>query len=215
MNSRRFPIIGAVVAVALVVVALAVIATRGSASSQPASRDAGSTTENAAASDGAVSSTTSSSVAVPVTTMPPSGPYTTPNMPVAVSVGSTKALHSGDVVSVTVSPSNGSQAFGAEARLCRGDASIQVDGDLFPTRAGKCIPKPFSDGTNDYLEVRNQPPYGPLNVNFKVGTGSQTFKLQDGSQTTITCDATHPCQLVLKLQYPNGFGFQGVPLTFG
>jgi hypothetical protein len=117
-------------------------------------------------------------------------------------------------VSVTASPTNGSKAFGVEARLCRGDAAIAFDGQMFPTRAGLCIPKPFSEGTDSLIEVANRPPYGPVSVNFTVGTGSQTFNLQDGSQATIACDAAHPCQLVLKLQYPNGFGFQGVPLTF-
>ena len=213
MRNRRIPIVGAFAAVLVVVLALAVIATRGSQAEQPAARDAGSTTQTDAAS--VAGSTASSAAAVPETTTVPPGPFTTPDMPLSVSTGATSGLRSGDVVSVTASPQNGSQAFGVEARLCRGDAAIEFDGQMLPTRAGLCIPKPFSVGTNDYVEIRNQPPYGPVTVNFTVGTGSQTFSLQDGSQATITCDATHPCQLALKLQYPNGFGFQGVPLTFG
>lgn len=212
MRNRRLPLLGAICAVAVVVVALVVISSRGSASSQSVASDAGSTTENLRDTTGVEPSTPSTSLGTAATQ--PTGPFTTPNMPLSVAVGSTTALKSGDTVSVTVSPKDGAQAYGAEARLCRGDALVQFDGDLFPTRAGLCIPKPFTEGTNEYLEVRNLPPYGPLTVRFKVGTGSQTFKLQDGSQSTITCDATHPCQLVLKLQYPNGFGFQGVPLTF-
>ena len=205
MRNRRLPTIGAVVAVVVVVVALVVISTRGASTSQAASRDAGEATEvTLVDSSGA---TTTSSVAP--------GPYTTPMMPMSVSVSQTSGLHSGDVVSVTATPSNGSQAFGVEARLCRGDASIEFDGQMMPTRAGLCIPKPFSDGTDSFIEVLNKPPFGPIVVTFRVGTGSQTFGLQDGTQSTITCDATHPCQLVLKMQYPNGFGFQGVPLAFG
>ncbi|CAB5078108.1 unannotated protein [freshwater metagenome] len=211
MRNRRLPVIGAVVAVAVVVVALAIISTRGASTSQAASRDSGEATT----ADSAGAATTSSVTPVLTTTPEPTGPYTTPMMPMSVSVSKTSGLHSGDVVSVTATPSNGSQAFGVEARLCRGDASIQFDGQMLPTRAGLCISKPFSDGTDSFIEVLNKPPYGPIVVTFRVGTGSQTFGLQDGTQSTITCDATHPCQLVLKMQYPNGFGFQGFPLVFG
>lgn len=214
MRNRRLPVIGAAVAVVVVVVALAIISTRSASTSQAASRDGGKATEVTPADSS--SATAKSSVAPVSSPAPePSGPYTTPMMPMSVSVSQTSGLHSGDVVSVTATPSNGSQAFGVEARLCRGDASIQFDGQMLPTRAGLCIPKPFSDGTDSFIEVLNKPPYGPIVVTFRVGTGSQTFGLQDGTQSTITCDATHPCQLVLKMQYPNGFGFQGFPLVFG
>lgn len=212
LMNRRLPFIGSLLAVAVVVVAIAVISTRSSSSSS-SSRDV-EVAANEVAAGGATNESTESSPTTTVTPAQPEGPYTTPNMPMSVSVSTTEGLVSGDVVSVKASPSNGSQAYGVEARLCRGDTAIAFDGQMFPTRAGLCLPKPFSPGTDSLVEVANQPPYGPVAVNFTVGTGSQTFTLQDGSQTTITCDASHPCQLVLKLQYPNGFGFQGVPLTF-
>jgi hypothetical protein len=209
--NRRLPFLGGLLAVAVVVVTLAVISTRSSSSSSP--RDVEVAANEVAAGDDS-NENKESSPTTAVEAAQPEVPYTTPNMPMSVSVSTTEGLVSGDVVSVKASPSNGSQAFGVEARLCRGDVAIAFDGQMFPTRAGLCIPKPFSQGTDSFVEVANQPPYGPVAVNFTVGTGSQTFTLQDGSQTTITCDATHPCQLVLKLQYPSGFGFQGVPLTF-
>ena len=209
--NRRLPFLGGLLAVAVVVVTIAVISTRSSSSSS--SRDV-EVVANEVEAGGNSNESTESSPTTAVKAAQPEGPYTTPNMPMSVSVSATEGLVSGDVVSVKASPSNGSQAFGVEARLCRGDVAIAFDGQMFPTRAGLCVPKPFSAGTDSFVEVANQPPYGPVTVNFTVGTGSQTFTLQDGSQTTITCDATHPCQLVLKLQYPSGFGFQGVPLTF-
>ena len=209
--NRRLPFLGGLLAVAVVVVTIAVISTRSSSSSS--SRDV-EVVANEVEAGGNSNESTESSPTTAVKAAQPEGPYTTPNMPMSVSVSATEGLVSGDVVSVKASPSNGSQAFGVEARLCRGDVAIAFDGQMFPTRAGLCLPKPFSAGTDSFVEVANQPPYGPVTVNFTVGTGSQTFSLQDGSQTTITCDAAHPCQLVLKLQYPNGFGFQGVPLTF-
>ena len=209
--NRRLPFLGGLLAVAVVVVTIAVISTRSSSSSS--SRDV-EVVANEVEAGGNSNESTESSPTTAVKAAQPEGPYTTPNMPMSVSVSATEGLVSGDVVSVKASPSNGSQAVGVEARLCRGDVAIAFDGQMFPTRAGLCVPKPFSAGTDSFVEVANQPPYGPVTVNFTVGTGSQTFSLQDGSQTTITCDAAHPCQLVLKLQYPNGFGFQGVPLTF-
>lgn len=214
MRTRRLSLLGALVGV-VVVVALVVLATRGSSTSKSMIRDAGSTVDTSTEAASGSPTTPSTTAPVPVTVPAPSGPYTSPSMPVTVALSTTTGLHSGDVVSATASPANGSQVYGVEARLCSGTASIQADGQLFPTRAGLCVPTPFAEGTDSYLEVKNQPPYGPVVVKFRVGTGSQTFALQDGTQSTITCDATHPCQLVLKLQYPNGFGFQGVPLTFG
>lgn len=210
MRNRRLPLVGAFVAV-VVVVALLVIATRDSSTSQTAARDTGltsSTSENA----GPSSSTTAEpeSDSAPTAT----GPYTTPGMPVKVTVSATTGLRSGEIVSATASPANGAPVYGVEARLCSGAASIQFDGQLFPTRAGLCLPKPLSEGTDSFVEIKNEPPFGPVDVKFRVGTGSQTFALQDGTQSTITCDSTHPCQIVLKLHYPNGFGFQGVPVTF-
>jgi len=210
--NRRLPYVGALVAVVIVVVSLAVISTRSSSSERNSESAEVAFVENSATvSD---STTTTEASGASVASEQPQGPYTTPEMPLAVTVSGTTGLMSGDLVSVTATPANGSQAFGVEARLCRGDVAIAFDGQLFPTRAGLCIPKPFAEGTDSFIEVPNQPPYGPVNLKFRDGTGSQTFALQDGTQSTISCDATHPCQLVLKLQYPNGFGFQGVPLTF-
>ena len=212
MRNRRLPLIGVIAAV-VVVVALFVIATRGSSTSETVVRDAG-TTSNASEAETSASSPSTPVASVSVADPTPTGLYTTPDMPVNVAVSTTTGLRSGDVVSATASPENSSRVYGVEARLCSGTASIQFDAQLFPTRAGLCLPKPFSEGTDSFVEVKNEPPYGPVVVKFRVGTGSQTFALQDGTQSTITCDSTHPCQIVLKMQYPNGFGFQGVPVTF-
>lgn len=212
MRNRRLSLVGAFAAV-VVVVAILVIATRGSSTSQTVVRDAG-TTSNVSDGETSASSSSPTTASAPVTDPTPTGPYTTPDMPVNVAVSTTTGLRSGEVVNVTASPENGSPVYGVEARLCSGTASIQFDGQLFPTRAGLCLPKPFAEGTDSFVEVKNEPPYGPVAVKFRVGTGSQTFALQDGTQSTITCDSTNPCQIVLKMQYPNGFGFQGVPVTF-
>lgn len=214
MTSRRLPLLGAVIAVALVVIAILIVSTRHSSSSSASNRGAEVTQEAVGVATGEPTPTTTVATTPAAAKEQPAGPYTTPDMPMSVKVTETTGLRSGDVIAVTASPSNGSQAFGVEARLCRGDVAIAFDGQLFPTRAGLCIPTPFAEGTDSFVEVVNKPPYGPISLAFRVGTGSQTFKVQDGSSATVMCDASHPCQLVLKLQYPGGFGFQGVPLTF-
>ena len=57
-------------------------------------------------------------------------------------------------------------------------------------------------------------PYEGLDVTFRVGVGSTTFRTQYDGPTTITCGASSPCQIVLKLQYPKGFGFKGIHVTY-
>ena len=214
MKNRRLPLAGTIVTVVAVVIALAVISNRSSTAERAtlgvANAESSSTSPVTPSEDPLPEVPTG-----PSTTESLSGPYTTPNMPVeAVATAPTTGLRSGDVVTAVATPSNGSQAFAVEARLCRGDASIRFDAEMFPSRSGLCLAKPFVDGTDSFLEIPNQPPYGPITVRFKVGTGSQSFTLQDSSQATISCDASSPCQLVLKIHYPNGFGFHGIPLSF-
>lgn len=215
MNSRRIPILGAAVAVLVVAVALVVISGR-SGSAQRSGQEAAAATASTPIGDPNSDSMPEATAAqVQQETESLQGPYTTPDMPLTVEVSSaTEGLRPGDVVSAVTTPSGGSQAFAVEARLCRGDVAIMFDAEMFPTRAGLCIAKPFVEGTDSFVEIVNRPPYGPITVKFRVGTGTQTFTLQDASQTSITCDATTPCQLVLKMHYPNGFGFKGIPLTF-
>lgn len=153
----------------------------------------------------------SSSVGVGI---PTDRPFTTPGMPVVVRLPKSDGVRAGDVVTVHVDPVAGSQLFGVDARLCRGDAAVRFDGEFIPTLGGICTPTALSPGSDARITVEGRPPFGGLDVDFRVGTGSSTFKTQSGAQATVTCDQSHPCQIVLKLQYPNGFGFQSVPLTF-
>lgn len=138
----------------------------------------------------------------------------TPNMPLNVSVSNTKNLRNGDAVSIHVTPKGDSQIFGFEAFLCSGGTTYAVDADVRPTKTGKCAVQPLSTVSQRYLLVQAQPPYKEADGTFIVGTGSNTFRTDDGRTTSVTCDSSHPCTLVLKLQYPDAFGFQPIPLTF-
>jgi hypothetical protein len=179
--------------------------------------------------DSAVSTPTTVA-STPVTTAPPgpattaapggtdaatdTAPFTTPDMPVTVDVSPTDRLGSGSVVKIHGVPQSGSSLFGIEARLCRGDVAITNDIEFRPTMGGDCLVAPLSAGTDAHVTEAAAPPYLSVNLSFKVGTGTATFLTQSNKNATITCDRDHPCQLVLKLQYPNGFGFESIPVSF-
>ena len=159
-------------------------------------------------------------VSTPATTPDRSGPFTTPTMPVSVQVPEaggrpvTDGVVDGQTVTVHAEAQSGSLLFGVEARLCRGDRAVVTDGDFAPTVGGICIDRPFSGNSDAKVSVVGQEPYGPLEVSFRVGVGSTTFVTQYDGPTTITCGPGSPCQIVLKLQYPKGFGFQGIPVSY-
>lgn len=135
-------------------------------------------------------------------------------MPVDVAVSNTSGLHDGEAVAIHVTPKAGSQVFGFEAFLCAGNQTFNYDADIRPTQTGKCVSQPLSGASDDYLRIAATPPYTAVEASFRVGVGSDTYTRRDGTPVTITCNATSPCQIALKLQYPNGFGFQAVPVTF-
>jgi hypothetical protein len=117
-------------------------------------------------------------------------------------------------VKIHAAPEDGSETYGVEARLCRGDVAVTNDGLFTPTMGGVCAPQPMTPESDGFLSVVGTPPYQGIDLEFRVGVGSQTFLTQYTGNATVTCDAEHPCQIVLKLQYPKAFGFQGLPVTF-
>jgi hypothetical protein len=154
------------------------------------------------------------------TTVPRSGPYTTPTMPVAVQVPEdggtpvTDGVIDGQAITVHADPEDGSKLYGVEARLCRGDRAVTTDGDFAPTLGGMCIDKPLSATSDAKTSVVGREPYGGLDITFRVGVGTTTFMTQYDGPTTIRCGPSSPCQIVLKLQYPKGFGFMGIPVVY-
>jgi hypothetical protein len=205
---RRFWMSG-VVALAAIVVIIIVMLSR-----QSSSKNSGASSQTTQITVAGATQTTKPGDSNSTSTSIPQGPYTTPTMPVAVNVSKTGGLKSGDRVTVHASAKSGSQMYGVEARLCRGDVAIVSDGDFVPTRGGNCIVNPLAPGTDAKILKAGEPPYSGVDVDFVVGTGTDTFLTQYDGQKSVTCDAKNPCQIVLKLQYPNGFGFMGVPVTF-
>ncbi|MBJ7307155.1 MAG: hypothetical protein JHC63_04720 [Acidimicrobiia bacterium] len=205
--NRRF-LISSALGIVAVIVLIVILTSRGnsSTSTNPASSGASTTTK----ANGSVTTTSLQSTA---TTFPP-GPYTTPSMPLSVEAQGNTKVNSGDVVTVRAEPNAGSLMYGVDARLCRGDVGISNEGAFRPTVGGNCIIDPLSPGTDAVVNLENANPSQGLDVEFRVATGTTTFKTQSGKDATVTCGPANPCQIVLKLQYPNGFGFQGIPVTF-
>ena len=57
-------------------------------------------------------------------------------------------------------------------------------------------------------------PYKTGTLHFRVGVGTSTFTTENLQHVSITCGPGHPCQLVVRLQYPHGFGFKAFPITY-
>jgi hypothetical protein len=136
-------------------------------------------------------------------------------IPLNVSVSNTQGLKDGDAVKIHVTPKPGAVVFGFEAFLCKGGSTTYAfDADIRPDDTGKCVAHKLSPNSDDYMEVRAQPPYSSADASFRVGVGTDTFEMTDGSQGRVTCGPSNPCAIVLKLQYPNGFGFEAIPVTY-
>lgn len=223
--------IAAVVVLVLVIGGAVLVAGRGSSSSDAAAVPSGAdTTSTTGATIGAPPSTapggdapgeTTETTTPTTVTAPGSDPidsgFELPEpepLPLDVSVSSTTGLSDGDAVSVHVTPHDGSSIFGLEAFICKPDATYLLDADIRPSQTGKCITKPLSGSSNDYVKVGVDPPYESADLDVRVGVGSDTFVTHKGDDVTITCGPGNPCQLVLKLQVPDSYGFQSYPLTF-
>lgn len=223
--STRTYVVGGAIAIAIVVVLVIIVA--GGGSSESTDSTAGTTTTSASAS--------SSSTATTVGEAAPSGdpgeapadpgpgmqtgesgfqaPEPAP-LPLDVAVSNTDGLSDGDVVSVHVTPHQGSSIFGVEAFLCRPDTTYRTDSDVRPTQTGKCITAPLSANSIDYIEKAVAPPYDSADLDFRVGVGTNEYTSQEGEPVSITCGPGNPCNLVLKLQVPDSYGFMSYPITY-
>jgi len=137
-----------------------------------------------------------------------------PTLPVEVSVSSLEGLRPGDAVNIRVTPTGGSETYGFRARLCKKDAVIEGLYDFFPEVAPNCISAPLSAGTDAYVEVKAQPPYQLAEGAFRVGLGTDTFTMDDGTLASVSCTKQDPCQLVLQVHVPYGFGYYRYDLSF-
>ncbi len=135
-------------------------------------------------------------------------------LPVNISLSSTKNLTDGQAIAIHVTPAKGSQIFGYEVRLCAPNAKFVVEYDFYPDQTGNCILQPLSSDSDAHAQVKENPPYTSADLTFRVGEGTSSYTDVYGQKVSITCGKDHPCQLVLLLQVPYGFGFATFPLSF-
>jgi hypothetical protein len=223
--TRRVPIaVAAVVAIGLIVL-LVVTAGGGGSSKKKNSSKASAGAGNASAQNaaGSQSQAGGSGAAAGATNAQGARQNDTPAanaiipakvIPLDVSLSNTKGLKDGDVVHIHVVPQKGSVAYGFEAWECEGGQTYTEDADVRPTFTGKCLPKPLSSDSQEYVVAPGSPPYASVDADYHVGTGTETYQMQFGETASVTCDRAHPCVLVLKLQFPNHFGIESFPLTF-
>jgi len=215
----RSLLLSAAAVLAVVLIVVAVLVTTHSSKNGSASSASPTTTSSGAAPSTSDRSTATTGVGDgPTTTRAPTkgpaAPTTTVPIPLKVSVSATSGLHDGQAVTVTVSADAGSSFYGMDARLCAGGPTIANFYDYTPDPAGNCILHALSADSDAYLEVPVAPPNQSGTLTFRVGVGTSRFTTENLTTAAITCGPGHPCQLVVRLQYPHGFGFRSFPLTY-
>jgi len=117
----------------------------------------------------------------------------------------TNGLVAGQTISIRADRVGTNNISAIEVRLCKSGANITQDSDFNPSQGGKCINAPFAGSTNnDFVAADGQPGATPTfaTATFAVGTGTNSFTRQNGQTATITCDATNPCELWVKVSTP-------------
>jgi len=137
------------------------------------------------------------------------------NLPLNVTIDKKGGLSDGETVTVHVTAKGGSKIYGADARLCQDGATIENAADFAPTQGGQCIAAPLSGSSDAFVEQPAADPFTSLDVPFRVGVGTSSYQMADGTPVSISCGPGHPCQLVLKLQIQDGFGFATFDLSYG
>jgi hypothetical protein len=118
----------------------------------------------------------------------------------------TDGLVAGQTVHISADRTNTNLLYSIQARLCKSGASIQFDADFNPTAGGQCIGTSLGAGTDISVTATGTPGAAPTHaeLDFRVGSGTSTYTMQDGSTASITCDATNPCEIWTKFQTSAG-----------
>lgn len=135
-------------------------------------------------------------------------------LPVDVEISGTGGLADGDEVVLTATARAGSQIFALEVRLCVGGVTVESDADTRPSVTGKCVTGALSPVSDGFVVAQSEPPHEAVELRFRVGVGEETYTTQFGEPATVRCDQEHPCQLAVKFQVPDGYGFRTYPLDY-
>ncbi len=218
MTGRTRILVAAGAAVVVVIAVVVAVLVSGGAGSKGSSSASGTTTVPGAPPSTSPRSTSSdpAPTTTSTTTAPGNGSATTTTQPIPLKVqaSATTGLHDGQAVTVTVTADPGSDFYGLDARLCAASPAITTFYDYTPDPAGNCILHPLSANSDAFLQLPVSPPYHTGTLTFRVGVGTDRFTTENLQKVAITCGPGHPCQLVVRLQYPHAFGFRSFPVTF-
>lgn len=129
----------------------------------------------------------------------------------------TNGLVDGQTVAIRVDKVGTNNISAIEVRLCRSGANVSFDSDFNPSQGGRCINAPLSASSDATVSADGQPGASPTfaTANFRVGTGTNSFTRQNGQTATINCNATSPCDLVVKVMTPaNANQYAAFPVTY-
>jgi len=116
-------------------------------------------------------------------------------------------------VSVHVAANPGQSVYSISARMCTSTAVVVLPSQFIPSK-GNCAPDPMSPGASFYQQATAAGDFLTADLAFKVGIGTQTWKKFDNTDVTLTCDNTHPCQLIVGIEVGGGTEFFQAPVTF-
>src|SRR5262249_10924053 len=135
-----------------------------------------------------------------------------------VTLSASTNLADGQLVSVNIRARSDVTLAYVEIRECRTGVTYLTDADIDP-RSGKC---PYRAVSSSSDEVVSRYSVGGLNVlahrpegatiPFRVGIGVADWG--DPAIPVMTCDPTHPCNLVVQVKLSNSTGYAVKPLTF-
>ncbi len=120
------------------------------------------------------------------------------------------------------SPPNATQSAFSRLRVkqCKGGTTVNNIADFDPFTTNKCTSVPLGAGTDFVDSGPLAPGTTTASVSFKAGVGTAPDVISGFDGSTLpgfTCDATHPCQLVLNVQVTSGAGsnnFLSFPIQF-
>jgi hypothetical protein len=214
---RRNLALGAAALVVVAVIVAVAVSTGGSGSKGSSSASPTTSSKEHSRSSDTGSTASSDPAPTTVTTGGSASNPTTPTtqaLPLQVRATSTTGMHDGQTVTVTVTADPGSDFYDMDARLCAGTPAITNFYDFTPDPAGNCILHPLSPDSDNYVDAPVGPPYRTGTLTFRVGVGTARFTTENLQNVAITCGPGHPCQLVVRLQYPKAFGFRSFPVTY-
>jgi len=131
--------------------------------------------------------------------------------PLEVSAAPTANLSDGQVVGVHVQAKDGVSIYSLTAHVCMPG---KVNGDhTFDYSGPFCSSLPIGQGDVQPMITTTGTPSADLSA--KVGTGTVGWTNERGFPYTLTCDATSPCDLVVRAEITNSTTYIRIPLCFG